>query len=136
MFFTNDNATLHYDIVGSGIPLLCLPAFPFDGRMYREQRALAAVAQVIIPDLRGTGRSSVTDGPYTMELHARDMFALLDHLEIRRAVESLFNVKVSSVNVMNRLGKRKRLRSAKTGKRSDWKKAVVTLRAGDKIDLI
>jgi large subunit ribosomal protein L23 len=50
--------------------------------------------------------------------------------EIRRAVEALFGVKVSSVNVMNRQGKRKRLRFGKYGKRSDWKKAIVTLKEG------
>ncbi len=51
-------------------------------------------------------------------------------VEIRRAVEALFDVKVSAVNVMNRQGKRKRLRSARYGKRADWKKAVVTLSEG------
>jgi len=50
--------------------------------------------------------------------------------QVRKAVESLFDVKVSAVNVMNRLGKRKRLRSSKYGKRPDWKKAVVTLKEG------
>ncbi len=52
-------------------------------------------------------------------------------LEIRHAVEALFDVKVASVNVMNRQGKRKRLRRAKYGKRSDWKKAIVTLSKGE-----
>ena len=51
-------------------------------------------------------------------------------VEIREAVEALFGVKVSSVNVMNRRGKRKRLRRANYGKRADWKKAVVTLSEG------
>ncbi|MDI9469475.1 MAG: 50S ribosomal protein L23 [Bacillota bacterium] len=47
--------------------------------------------------------------------------------EIRRAVEALFNVKVLTVNTMNFLGKRKRLRYRQEGKRPDWKKAVVTI---------
>ena len=51
-------------------------------------------------------------------------------IEIRQAVESLFDVKVASVNVMNRRGKRKRLRRAKLGSRPDWKKAIVTLSEG------
>lgn len=51
-------------------------------------------------------------------------------IEIREAVEVLFDVKVSAVNVMNRKGKRKRLRRADYGKRADWKKAVVTLSEG------
>jgi large subunit ribosomal protein L23 len=51
--------------------------------------------------------------------------------EIRRAIESIFDgAKVSSVNIMNQLGKRKRMRSAKYGRRADWKKAIVTLSEG------
>lgn len=52
-------------------------------------------------------------------------------IQIREAVEALFDVEVASVNVMNRKGKRKRLRSANYGKRADWKKAVVTLSEGE-----
>ena len=55
--------------------------------------------------------------------------------QIRRAVEEIFDVKVASVNVLNVLGKRKRLRTAKLGRRSDWKKAVVTLSEGT-IDIL
>ncbi|MCD6459101.1 50S ribosomal protein L23 [bacterium] len=56
-------------------------------------------------------------------------------IEIKYAVEKLFNVGVKKVNVINVLGKRKRMRF-KTGKRSDWKKAVITLNKGDKIEFI
>lgn len=47
-------------------------------------------------------------------------------LEIRKAVEEIFGVKVKKVNTMNVLGKYKRM-GANIGKRADWKKAVVTL---------
>ena len=56
-------------------------------------------------------------------------------IEIANAVEALFDVKVSAVNLMNRKGKRKRLRHGSYGKRADWKKAVVTLSEGS-IDII
>ena len=56
-------------------------------------------------------------------------------LEIRAAVEALFPVKVKSVNVMNRRGKLKRMRSAGYGRRPDWKKAIVTLSEG-RIDIL
>ncbi len=57
-------------------------------------------------------------------------------VQIRAAVEAIFpEVKVSGVNTMNYLGKSKRMRSAKMGKRPDWKKAVVTLSEG-KIELL
>jgi large subunit ribosomal protein L23 len=52
-------------------------------------------------------------------------------VEIKSAVEAIFSdVKVSSVNVMNVLGKKKRMRGSRMGKRPDWKKAVVTLSEG------
>lgn len=46
--------------------------------------------------------------------------------EIKNAVEKIFGVKVASVNTMNMLGKKKRM-GASVGKRTDWKKAIVTL---------
>ena len=55
--------------------------------------------------------------------------------EIKNAVQTLFKVTVTRVNTMNRLGKPKRLRSMKYGRTAAWKRAVVTLKAGDKIDL-
>ena len=56
--------------------------------------------------------------------------------EIRQAVESVFNVRVANVNTLNRKGKRKRNRRQATfGKRADTKRAIVTLVAGDRIDL-
>jgi large subunit ribosomal protein L23 len=56
--------------------------------------------------------------------------------EIKHAVETLFNVSVTSVNTMKYDGKKKRLSSARYGKRSDWKRAIVTLKDGDTIDLV
>jgi len=54
--------------------------------------------------------------------------------EIRAAVEKLFSVKVEAVNTVVMKGKTKRFRG-REGKRSDWKKAIVTLQAGQAIDL-
>lgn len=55
--------------------------------------------------------------------------------QIRDAVEQMFHVRVLSVNTMNYLGKERR-RGRTVGRRPHWKKAVVTLRLGDAIDLI
>lgn len=57
-------------------------------------------------------------------------------IEIKKAVENLFAVSVKTVNTMNYAGKKKRLRSVHFGKRPDWKRAVVTLAEGSKIELI
>lgn len=56
-------------------------------------------------------------------------------IEVRRAVEVLFDVHVTNVNTMNRQGKRKRERTWTFGRTSKWKKAVVTLREGDTIEI-
>jgi large subunit ribosomal protein L23 len=53
--------------------------------------------------------------------------------EIKQAVESLFNVKVKQVSVLNVKGKSKRFKQI-SGKRSDWKKAFVSLQPGHDID--
>lgn len=55
-------------------------------------------------------------------------------IEIKNAVQKLFNVKVIEVNVMSFKGKKKRVGRA-IGKKPDWKKAVVTVNPGDKIEL-
>jgi large subunit ribosomal protein L23 len=55
--------------------------------------------------------------------------------DIRRSVEKIFTVKVLRVNTMNVGGKKKRLRQMAYGRTNDWKKAIVTLKEGDKIDL-
>jgi large subunit ribosomal protein L23 len=54
--------------------------------------------------------------------------------EIRQAVEKIWDVKVLSVNTVNRKGKNKRFRQL-LGKRPDTKRAVVKLAAGDKIEI-
>ena len=56
-------------------------------------------------------------------------------LEIRRAVEQQFNVKVKDVNTMTRQGKAKRLRTMSYGKTPAWKRAVVTLQVGQSIEM-
>ena len=57
-------------------------------------------------------------------------------IEIKRAVEELFSVRVMAVNTMRRKGKKKRERTANYGTTAAWKRAVVTLHADDSINLI
>ena len=54
--------------------------------------------------------------------------------QIKMAVEEVFRVKVTGVNTLNRQGKRRRTRTG-WGKRSDTKRAIVTLADGDRIDI-
>jgi len=55
-------------------------------------------------------------------------------IEIKRSVEAIYKVKVDSVNTVMMRGKTKRVRYA-VGKTVDWKKAIVTLEEGSKIDI-
>ena len=55
-------------------------------------------------------------------------------VDVKRAVEEIYKVKVQAVNVVNVPGKRKRVRM-KYGYASDWKKAIVTLKEGSKIEV-
>lgn len=55
-------------------------------------------------------------------------------IEIRKAVEEIYKVKVNAVNTVMMRGKSKRVRFA-VGKTPDWKKAIVTIKEGSKIDI-
>ena len=56
-------------------------------------------------------------------------------IEIKRAIEKIYNVKVDKVASMMVKGKMKRIRGNLSGKTTAWKKAVVTLREGSEIKL-
>ena len=55
--------------------------------------------------------------------------------QIKIAVEQVFNVKVLSVNTINRQGKRKRSRGTRMGQRKNTKRAIVSLAPGDRIEI-
>ncbi|MGI9088458.1 MAG: 50S ribosomal protein L23 [Chthoniobacterales bacterium] len=57
-------------------------------------------------------------------------------VQIKNAIEKLFNKKVVAVNTANYAGKKKRERTANFGRKAHWKKAIVTLKEGEKIDLV
>lgn len=55
-------------------------------------------------------------------------------MEVKKAVESIFKVKVDKINIINVKGKPKKL-GRSSGKRADWKKAVVTVSGGQTIEV-
>ena len=70
------------------------------------------------------------------ELHNQLTFEVdrrANRVEIAQAIESVFNVRVAAVKTMQVTGKTKR-RGRITGKRRDWKKAIVKLMPGERID--
>ena len=91
----------------------------------RDPRAI--VRKALITE-KGTGLRE-TQNQYYFEV-ARDA----NKLEIEKAIETIFHVKVSSVRTMQVPGKVKR-QGRYSGRRSDWKKAIVTLGPDQKIEL-
>ena len=78
---------LHYVQAGNGVPLLLIHGYPLDHTLWQPQvDGLADAARVITPDLRGFGQSDAPEGVYTMETYADDLNALLDVLQVERAV--------------------------------------------------
>ena len=66
----------------------------------------------------------IDDGKYTFDVDPRS-----NKTEIKLAIEKIFDVKVASVNTLNRTGKHRRTRFG-IGKRKDTKRAIVTLKSG------
>jgi large subunit ribosomal protein L23 len=77
-------------------------------------------------------------GSALQEKHNSYVFSVkptANKVEIGLAVEKLFKVKVVRVNTMNCWGKMRRKNTKQKARCSNWKKAIVTLKEGDKIDL-
>ena len=80
---------------------------------------------IIAPVVSEKSYGQLDEGKYTFEV-ATDS----NKLEIKQAIEKIFDVKVASVNTINRQGKRKRTRTGGYGQRKATKRAIVTLREG------
>jgi large subunit ribosomal protein L23 len=77
-------------------------------------------------------------GAILRETHRQYFFEVArdaNKIEIKRAIEAVFNVKVDSVQTMQLQGKVKR-QGRWVGRRNDWKKAIVTLKPDQKIELL
>ena len=78
---------LHHSEAGQGLPVVLLHGFPLSSAIWRrQQQGLSDGYRVILPDLRGHGRSPAPAGVYEMEAMAADVFALLDSLDVKQAV--------------------------------------------------
>ena len=78
---------LYYQESGQGKPLVLLHGYPLDHTIWLELVPyLEKSCRVILPDLRGHGRSPVPTGPYSMKTMAEDVINLLDALEIDKTV--------------------------------------------------
>lgn len=83
---------------------------------------------IIAPVVTEKSSDGIQEGKYTFKVNKK-----ATKVDIKRAVEKLFNVKVLTVNTISVKGKEKRV-GRNVGKTSDWKKAIVTIdtNAGEK----
>ena len=82
-------------------------------------------------------RPSITEKGTVLQTDGKYVFEVADKAtkpQIKQAVEAAFKVKVTSVNIMTVRGKKKRMGRREVQGQS-WKKAIVTLQSGDKIEL-
>ena len=89
------------------------------GAIHKDPRDI-----LLAPVVSEKSYSLLDEGKYTFLVDPR-----ANKTEIKIAIETVFGVKVSSVNTLNRQGKTRRTRTG-TGKRKDTKRAIVTLREG------
>ncbi len=84
--FSVDGADIEVVSDGNGDAIVLIHGFPLTREIWNAEASdLAQTHRVIRLDLRGMGRSSVTDGPYLMETLAADIAAVLDALSVDRA---------------------------------------------------
>ncbi len=93
--------------------------------MQRDPREI-----IIRPVITEHSYDVMDNNVYTFEV-AKDA----NKIEIRQAVEAIFNVSVVKVNTLNVKPKPKRVRYQKRGYTNAWKKAMVTLKEGDTIEI-
>jgi large subunit ribosomal protein L23 len=73
---------------------------------------------------------------YDSDVYTFIVAADANKIEIKQAIETIFSVKVTNVNTLNRHGKRKRnRRTGNWGSRADQKRAIVSLAEGDRIEI-
>ena len=77
---------------------------------------------IIRPIITERSMSSIAEKKYVFEV-----VPTAGKIEIKKAVEEIFDVKVAKVNTMNVSGKAKRMGAARPGRTKDWKKAIVQL---------
>lgn len=84
---------------------------------------------IVAPVVSEKSYNLIDEGKYTFIVDPRS-----NKTEIKNAIETIFDVKVETVNTVNRAGKTRRTRYG-LGKRKNTKRAIVTLRPGQTIDI-
>ena len=81
------SATIAYRVQGHGPAMMLVHGYPLSGELFSKNRAaLARHYTVVTPDLRGFGSSTTPDTKGGVKLYAKDMFAVMDHLSVKKAI--------------------------------------------------
>lgn len=81
------SGTIAYRVQGHGPALMLIHGYPLSGELFARNRALLARRYTVVtPDLRGFGSSTTPDTKGGVELYAKDMLAVMDHLNIKKAI--------------------------------------------------
>ncbi len=91
-------------------------------------------AEHVLKQLRLTEKSNKLSAEYSQ--YTFEVAPDATKYTVREAVERTFKVTVTRVNIQNIRGKNKRSRQGRPSRTSDFKKAIVTLKEGDKIELV
>lgn len=80
-------ARIAYRVQGHGPALMLVHGYPLSGELFAKNRAtLARRYTVVTPDLRGFGGSTTPDSEGSVQIYAKDMLAVMDHLNIKKAI--------------------------------------------------
>ena len=81
------SATIAYRVQGHGPAMMLVHGYPLSGELFVKNRAvLSKHYTVVTPDLRGFGNSTTPDTKGGVQLYAKDMFAVMDHLNVKKAI--------------------------------------------------
>lgn len=82
-----NGATIAYRVQGAGPAMMLVHGYPLSGELFAKNRAaLARRYRVITPDLRGFGNSTTPDSNGSVQIYAKDMLAVMDHLHVNKAI--------------------------------------------------
>jgi len=81
------SATIAYRVQGHGPAMMLVHGYPLSGELFAKNRAaLSRRYTVVTPDLRGFGSSTTPDTKGGVALYAKDMLAVMDHLNVKKAI--------------------------------------------------
>ncbi len=82
-----NGATIAYRVEGHGPAMMLVHGYPLSGELFAKNRAaLSRRYTVVTPDLRGFGSSTTPDADGSVQIYAKDMLGVMDHLKIKKAI--------------------------------------------------